>query len=582
MTTNNRKSWEPGGREKAIEELKHDGLKLTAESPEWDLVVIGGGITGAGVFREATRRNLKVLLVERKDFAWGTSSKSSKMVHGGLRYLGSGQFGLTRDSVNERQRLMTEVPGLVDPLNFLMGHYKLKFPGPRIFNLLLTIYDWMAGKRNHRYFKGDGYSLLAPGLNSKLLSGVTQFGDAVTDDARLVMRVLSEGIREGGVALNYVSAKEVKRDGNRVTGLVLQDEESNECFEVKCKAVVNATGAWTDQLRAQTGADTVIRPLRGSHLVFPLWRLPVSYSVSFFHPQDHRPVFLFPWEGVAVAGTTDLDHKLDGRGEIAITQQEVNYLLEGINAQFPGAAVSEDDAIASYAGVRPVVGTGALNPSNEKREHSIWDDAGMISVAGGKLTTFRLIALDVLKEVARYIPELKFDSRDATIFKDQATTEWAEFKTGNVLSKTALRRLSGRYGSGSDDIQQHADNADLVTIRTTDTLWAEIDWVLQNESIVHLEDLMLRRTRLGLLLPEGGKGILLRLKPKCQAFLGWNEPHWEREVITYLKVWQSYYSLPKYRNRIITGLSGILGRQSAAQTTDAQPAQKPLIEAHLS
>lgn len=552
MTTFDNKFWQPGGREQAISSLQHQALNLMAENAEWDLVVIGGGITGAGIFREATRRKLKVLLVEQKDFAWGTSSKSSKMVHGGLRYLGSGQFGLTRDSVHERQRLMTEVPGLVDPLNFLMGHYKFKFPGPRIFNLLLTIYDWMAGKRNHRYVKGDGYSLLAPGLKKQALSGVTQFGDAVTDDARLVMRVLNEGRQEGGVAINYLSAKKIERQEGKLTGVQLCDQETGSVFTVNCKAVVNATGAWTDTLRTQSGADSVIRPLRGSHLIFPQWRLPVSYSVSFFHPEDHRPVFLFPWEGVAVAGTTDLDHQLQADAEIAITQSEVDYLLAGINAQFPSAKVSESDVIASYAGVRPVVGSGALNPSSEKREHSIWDDQGMISVAGGKLTTFRLIALDVLAEVSRYIPDFAVEASDNTIFKDQCTlpqlSEQNEQKPmPDRLTSVALKRLLGRYGGVCRAMVANAAPEQLHRVHTTDTLWAEVAWVLQHEAIVHLDDVMLRRTRLGLLIPQGGKCVLPQIKLMCKQYLGWDERRWHKELADYLEIWQKYYSLPKFQ-----------------------------------
>ena len=179
---------------------------LTKDPQQWDLVVVGGGITGAGIFREAAHLGLKVLLVEQKDFAWGTSSRSSKMVHGGLRYLGSGQFGLANDSVKERQNLMAELPGLVDPLPFMMGHYEGVFPGPWIFNKLLAIYDFMAGKRYRRFFRKGIRDYLIPGMNTTHLKGATQFADAVTDDARLVMRVIQAGQADKGVGLQILTS----------------------------------------------------------------------------------------------------------------------------------------------------------------------------------------------------------------------------------------------------------------------------------------------------------------------------------------------------------------------------------------
>ena len=528
--------WSPGWREQQISKLR-----LQPEETQYDLVVVGGGITGAGVFREATRRGLKALLVEQKDFAWGTSSRSSKMVHGGLRYLGSGQIGLTLESVKERQRLLTEAPGLVQPLNFLMGHYKGGFPGPFIFNVLLTIYDFMAGKRNHRFIKTAVKDFFAPGMNSKNLKGATQFADAVTDDSRLVLRVLHEANKEGGTALNYVSAQNMLRENGQVTGLTLKDEVNGVEFDISATAVVNASGAWTDELRSKLGAEAVIRPLRGSHLVVPSWRLPTAYSVSFFHPKDKRPVFAFPWEGVTVIGTTDLDHKQNMKNDASITQEEVDYLLEGVNLQFPETNITACDVISSYSGVRPVVGTGALNPSSEKREHSIWDDRGMISVAGGKLTTFRLIALDVLKSVETYIPSLDTSSGDACIFKAISEVSSEAVKQSG-LSSYQIKRLEGRYGDATTSIVKNT--ADATCIETTDTLFSELQWALENEAVVHLEDLLLRRTRLGLLLKNGGERVFERLKPLCKDILGWSEATWNAELDDYKQRIVQSYGLP--------------------------------------
>jgi len=547
---NNKCNGLAGEREKRI---RHLCDQENSDASSWDIVIVGGGITGAGVLREATRKGLKAILVEQRDFAWGTSSKSSKMVHGGLRYLASGQFSLTRDSVKERQRLLTEVPGLVSPLPFLMGHYTGQFPGPLIFNILLMIYDWMAGHKNHRFIHSGIRDFFAPGLRKESLKGVTQFSDAVTDDARLVMRVLQEARKEGGEALNYVRADKVLRAHGNITGIRVQDQETGVFFTLQARCVVNATGAWADQLRSKQGKDAEIRPLRGSHLIFPAWRLPVAESISFFHPADKRPVFVFPWEGVTVVGTTDLDHQESLANESRITSKEVDYLLAGANFQFPESQVSAEDVTATYSGVRPVVGTGSLNPSKEKREHVIWDDEGVVSVAGGKLTTFRLIALDVLASAAKYLP-IKQQEGDNLVSEEHCQARIFEEIDDSCLPDTFLglssfkqQRLLGRYGNKA--IAQFSDvylkeYLPGQTVHTTHTLWSELAWCAANESVVHLEDLMLRRTRIGLLLPQGGKTILAEVKNLCQPFLQWDDQRWNQEQKAYLALIASHYGLP--------------------------------------
>lgn len=515
--------------------------QLRQHPVRWDVLIVGGGITGAGVLRECTRRGLKALLVEQQDFAWGTSSKSSKMVHGGLRYLTTGQFGLTRDSVRERQRLLEEAPGLVDPLQFLMGHYKGQFPPGFIFNRVLDVYDLMAGHRNHRRFPAREVTFLAPGLLENGLKSLTQFGDAVTDDARLVLRVLQEARREGGYALNYVRAESLLKAGSdgRVRGLTLHDTLTGDRVEVEARVVINATGAWADHLRGQMGQAGQIRPLRGSHLVLPHWRFPVSYSVSYFHPRDKRPVFVFPWEGTTVIGTTDLDHDQDMQADARITAEEVNYLLEGIRHAFPSWRITRDDVLCTWSGIRPVVGTGSLDPSKEKREHSIWDDQGLITVAGGKLTTFRLIALDVLNAAAVYLEGQGQGSADARIFKSDRPV----IRSETCLSADQQRRWWGRYGAAAHLLIAGGPAAGR---RIGDSLvcWGELDYALQHESVCHLDDLLLRRTRLGQLLPQGATEHLPEIGRLCQQHLGWNEAQLREEIDRYQAIYARDFSLP--------------------------------------
>ncbi|MDI7275922.1 MAG: FAD-dependent oxidoreductase, partial [Anaerolineae bacterium] len=241
----------------------------------WDLVIVGGGITGAGILREAARLGLRALLVEQRDFGWGTSSRSSKLVHGGLRYLKEGKLRLTRKSVRERERLLEEGPGLIDPLGFLLATYRGDRPGRWTYKVGLSIYDLLALQWSHRHYSATDFQMLAPRLASGGLSGGFRYGDAQTDDARLVLRLIHEAVADGGAAINYVAAGELLMRQGRVVGARLRDAVSGSEAEVRARVVVNATGAWADRLRAQVGAEPRMRPLRGSHLIFPAWRFPV-------------------------------------------------------------------------------------------------------------------------------------------------------------------------------------------------------------------------------------------------------------------------------------------------------------------
>jgi len=278
----------------------------------WDVIVIGGGITGAGILRESVRLGLRTLLVEKRDFGWGTSSRSSKLVHGGLRYLKEGKLRLTRASVHERQRLLEEGAGLIDPLGFLLATYKGDHPGRWTFGAGLSLYDIMALQWTHRRYSAEDFQMLAPRITQDGLEGGFRYGDAQTDDARLVLRVIREAVSGGGTAINYVSAAGLLRDAQQhaapVTGVRLHDVVEERTATVTGRVVINATGAWADQLRGEVGAESRIRPLRGSHLIFPAWRLPMAQALSFLHPVDRRPVFIFPWEGITLVGTTDVDH----------------------------------------------------------------------------------------------------------------------------------------------------------------------------------------------------------------------------------------------------------------------------------
>jgi glycerol-3-phosphate dehydrogenase len=515
-------------------------IEAIQQVKEWDMVVIGGGITGAGVVREAARQGMRVLLLEQKDYSWGTSSRSSKMVHGGLRYLAAGKLKLTSHSVKERERLLKEAPGLVDVLPFSWLHYKGKFPGPFVFNGLLALYDLMAGQR-YRHFLSKSeaeYQLL--NINKKDLVGATCFADAVTDDSRLVLRVLKEAEQDGAVLLNYAAATNVIKTDGHIGSLSIKLEDQSEEVTIKANVIISATGAWADRFRLDLGQKAKIRPLRGSHLVLPSWRLPMAQSITMKHPVDGRSMFVYPWEGMTVIGTTDLDHPTLTSVEPVIQQHEVDYLIAATNVLFPSSNISKKDVVSTFAGVRPIVSSGGLNPSAEKRDHSIWDDQGLITVSGGKLTTFRLIALDVLAAASRYLPNLKWKDNKQSIFR-QASSVPTEIKK---LDLELQKRLLGFYGSQIQSLCDCVGREGWALVPGTKTYWAQVRYAARYEQVKHLDDILLRRTRVGLFCKQGGLLYKNKIKEICMIEMQWDEQAWQQEWQRYLDIWNTSYSLP--------------------------------------
>ncbi|MGP5359953.1 glycerol-3-phosphate dehydrogenase/oxidase [Psychrobacter celer] len=540
---------------------RQQALAPLTKSEPWDMLIIGGGITGAGIAREAARRGLAVLLIEQKDFAWGTSSRSSKMVHGGLRYIASGDYKTTLLSVRERERMLSEADGLVNEMHYVMPHYKGKFPPPWIFNTLLRVYDKIAGKRYFKYFKKDAFLRLNPNIKQDKFLGASQFSDAITDDSRLVMRVLDEAIHDGAHAINYLKAESlITNEQGLVVGATLKDtasKDKDQTYKVHAKVVVSATGAWADTLRMQAREQTEqsfnkqIRPSRGSHLVVSQERLPTSQAYTFLHPADKRAVFVFPWENRTVLGTTDLDHPPLNDEEVGITNEEVDYLLDATNSLFNETDLNRKDIISTWAGVRPLIsdsGDGKrVSPSKEKRDHSVWLDNNLVTVSGGKLTTFRLIALDVLAKCQEVLDLDDSATQNLNTNSDQVfnnpTPTHAKFVT---LPADLQQRLQGFYGRKLDTLLELAHEEDLAYVTDSNTIWAEIRFAARYEQVIHLDDLLLRRTRVGLILPHGAMTPLIstRIKQICQQELGWNEQKWQQEVARYTELWQRYYHLP--------------------------------------
>ncbi|XID74420.1 glycerol-3-phosphate dehydrogenase/oxidase [Alkanindiges sp. WGS2144] len=476
----------------------------------WDAVVIGGGITGAGILLEAARRGLKVLLLEQQDFSWGTSSRSSKMVHGGLRYIAQGDIKLTHHALQERERLLTELPDLVVRMSYVFPIRQGKFPGRIAMQVVLTAYDKLAGIKDHEWLSADKVLKLYPKLNDHRLKGGMRYTDALTDDSRLVIRVLQEGCLEGGIARNYSEVTSIQHTSNGNTLQVL-DRVTQQSVQIQAKQVFNATGLWADRL---SGTPPKVRPQRGSHLFIPQHRLPVTDCLTIMHPDDNRPVFVFPWKGQTCIGTTDLDHQFDTREEAFCTTEEVCYLLKVANTEFEDLKLQPEDIISTMAGVRPIIASGSgKDPSKERRDHLVWQSNGITSVSGGKLTTFRHIALDALKAA------------------------------GLINDKEHQKAIAGKNMRCFNHPvhNPHALNHPLKAVAEGAILQEQVKWILQHEMVEHLDDLMLRRLRAGNMQADGGKHLMDIIKPLCQQILHWDDSRWQQELERYQHILQHFY-----------------------------------------
>lgn len=568
-----------------------DNRLQNARQTAWDIIVIGGGITGVGIGLQAAKNGLSVLLLEQKDFAWGTSSRSSKMIHGGLRYLASGNLKLTRHSVKEREWLLQQLPGLVERMNYLWPHYQKQFPGPFIFNALLRVYETFSGHSRRRYWKAQEATYLAPYLSTQKLLGLTQFTDAVADDVRLVFRLLNEFNDYAECdALNYVKVANVDSEASCLQGT---DQLSGRVYSFKAKVLINATGAWVDQLtvvKSQTHATKRhsaadkrrIRPCRGSHLVFARWQLPVYAALTFKHPEDGRALFIYPWESVAIVGTTDIDHPHLDDSEVGISAEEMSYLLQAVNTLFPSLKLGVNDIISTWAGVRPLVRSGnRLNPSSEKRDHSIWVNNRLVTVSGGKLTTFRLIAIEVLKKVETLLGRKFSNTKDAYFTQPEL---YGDFINSQPVSATTWKRLLGTYGNHAKNLILEAAPEDLECIPGMNRLWAELKWSLAHEDVVFLDDLLIRRTRIGQMIAKGGAPFYTRIKSSVQSVLGWSDDQWNQQWTRYQDIWKCAYSIPTKKqtptNKRVPAEQPIPNQQTKMYSLDNTP-NNPPIEKNL-
>ncbi|BDU71286.1 glycerol-3-phosphate dehydrogenase/oxidase [Mesoterricola silvestris] len=533
--------------------LDRPGVLDRAATLDFDLVIIGGGITGAGVAREAALRGITFLLLDREDFAFGTSSRSSKLVHGGMRYLAQREWKLVRESTTERNWLLSALPNLVRPLGFHYCAYLGSKDSPGRVKAALRLYDLLSNAfsryriRRHRILTPAQLREREPRVRSEGMVLAGLYYDANVDDARLVVEVLKEARDFSGgrsVALNYAEAVRVLQEGGKVRGVEVRDRLSDRAFTVRAACVVNATGIWTGEL---AGPET--RPTKGVHLAIPNARLGNREAFILRSLDDGRNFFVLRRGDISLIGTTDTDYQgpLDSP---FCTREDADYLLRTVNIRFPGADIGYDDILSTYAGIRPLVKDGGAAASSVSRRHVIRDPGtGLVAIAGGKLTTFRLMGWDVLSHCSRmgYLRPLRGRERGRHFTRRplKAGITWEAFakvleamRLDGLVPEATLRHLHQQYGHGAVAIlaEIKADPASgLPLLEGHPFCGAEIRHILEFENAPTLMDLMLRRTEMQLTVSHRLQAVLAsRVAAVAGTFYGWDAPRTQREISAYL------------------------------------------------
>lgn len=517
-------------------------------SEQFDVVVIGGGVVGAGAALDAATRGLKVALVEARDFASGTSSRSSKMFHGGLRYLEQLEFGLVREALHERElSLTTLAPHLVKPLPFLFPLTNRWWERPYVAAGIF-LYDQLGGAKSvpaQKHLTKSGALRLAPGLKRSSLIGGIRYYDTVVDDARHTMTVARTAAHYGAVVRTSTQVVALLREGDRVTGVEVRDSENGALTQVHGHVVVNATGVWTDEIQAlskQRGRFRV-RASKGVHIVVPRDRI-VS-EVAIILRTEKSVLFVIPWGTHWIIGTTDTDWNLD-LAHPAATKADIDYILETVNTVL-ATPLTHDDIDGVYAGLRPLLAGESEETSKLSREHAVAVPApGLVAIAGGKYTTYRVMAEDAIDAAAEYIPARVARSITEKVPLMGADGYFALINQTESVGKHydlhpyRVRHLLDRYGSLIGEVLQMArENGDvrpdLLDPITEAPVYLKVEawYAAAAEGALHLEDILARRMRISIEYPHRGVDCAREVAEVVAPVLGWSEEDIDREVKTY-------------------------------------------------
>ncbi|GAA1035595.1 MULTISPECIES: glycerol-3-phosphate dehydrogenase/oxidase [Amycolatopsis] len=510
----------------------------------FDLVVIGGGVVGAGTALDAATRGLRVALVEARDLASGTSSRSSKLFHGGLRYLEQLEFGLVREALHERELMLTKIaPHLVKPVSFLYPLTHRIWERPYTAAGLL-MYDTMGGARSvpgQKHLTRAGALRMVPALKRSALIGGIRYYDAQSDDARHTMTVARTAAHYGAVVRTSTQVVGFLREADRISGVRVRDVEDGRETEIHAGAVVNCTGVWTDELQRLSGGRGRfrVRASKGVHIVVPRDRI-VSESGMILRTEK-SVLFVIPWRNHWIVGTTDTDWNLD-LAHPAATKHDIDYLLEHVNSVL-ATPLTHDDIEGVYAGLRPLLAGESEETSKLSREHAVARVApGLVAIAGGKYTTYRVMAADAVdaavvdlpgrppSSITDKVPLIGADGYHALV--NQADHLAAE----HGLHPYRVRHLLDRYGSLVHEVLAlAADRPELLKPieSAPDYLGVEVVYAASHEGALHLEDVLARRTRISIEYAHRGVDCAEQVAQLVGGVLGWSEEETKREVEVY-------------------------------------------------
>ncbi len=539
------KPFSVGTRTQNIEKMKNSSF---------DLVVIGGGITGAGIARDAASRGMSVALVEMNDFASGTSSRSSKLIHGGIRYLENLEFHLVYEALSERALLFELAPNLVHPLRFLLPLYRGGRVGMCKMGLGMWLYDILslfeAPEMHERLSVAESIDRV-PFLKSRDLLGSYEYSDAYMDDDRLVIETLRSANELGALCASYVSATGAEFESGKLSQLQCRDEVTGVGFRISGRHFVSTVGPWTDRLGSAIFSDwqSIMRPSKGIHLTLNRKDLPLPSAVVMASDVDKRIVFGIPRHEMVIIGTTDTDFS-DQPETVHSTVEDVDYLLQIASDYFPGAELTKDKIIASYAGVRPLVHDGSATESATSREHVIINDPRNITfVAGGKYTTYRRMAEQTVESLLANYPledQVQFNkantkkplnpliSSENYLRAKQSVEKWSE-EMG--LSLVEMAGLVDRYGEEvRSDLSQRTlcQNLKIGTSsseRPIPSIWRfEVAHAIENTMCFNLLDFYLRRTPLFLSHEDNGWSLVEAIADEFAECLSWSDSEREGQI----------------------------------------------------
>ncbi|NIQ37053.1 MAG: glycerol-3-phosphate dehydrogenase [Proteobacteria bacterium] len=519
----------------------------------FDLLVVGGGITGAGIVRDAALRGFKTALIEKDDFAIGTSSRSSKLVHGGFRYLAQFHFGMVREALVERKILTGLAPHIVYPLECLLPVYRGSMLTALQIRIGMWLYDFLAFGKNigkHRMISAGELDRVEPEYRQEGLQKGAQYYDCWTDDFRLVMATVLSAAQHGAVIVNHVKAVDAIVEKGRVLRVLAKDQLRDEEIAITSRVVVNATGPWSDLVRDALvrQENRRLRLTKGVHLIVSMDDLPIRHALMQFAIQDNRPIFAIPWRNFVLLGTTDTDYDGDP-DRIGVERSDVDYLLESFNFYFPKANLTDNHVISAFAGLRPLIFQEGKSESQVSREYQIFEGPeNFFSIIGGKLTTYRKMAEKMVDRVARRLAgSFQVGTDTPKCITAEIPLFGGEIKDRDQFERTWVSRLTSEQPvdreTAAHFVETYGANIPVLLRAIEKTpegmdrihshlpyVWGELTYAIDHEMALTLDDFLTRRTHIFSLARDQGADLCKAVADRMQERLGWSAEEKQTQI----------------------------------------------------